>query len=151
MTRTDSPDHWNPASYLNFGQERRRPDLDLLNRVYADEPRTVVDLGREPGNMTETLASRWPRAKIHGLDSSPKMIEQARERGGPVNYALADIRDYVPSADVEVIVSGSTLQWIPEHEQPRTSDLWPAVGGDRGAANGRTVAALINTPLFGRS
>ncbi len=43
---------WDPVGYLRFGDERARPFTDLLARVDAREPRTVVDLGCGEGALT---------------------------------------------------------------------------------------------------
>ena len=51
---------WDPAVYQRFGSERSRPFFDLVARVGAAEPRAVVDLGCGPGELTATLADRWP-------------------------------------------------------------------------------------------
>ena len=59
---------WDPTSYLEFADERSRPFMDLLSRVDAAEPKVVVDLGCGPGQLTASLADRWPNAQIVGLD-----------------------------------------------------------------------------------
>jgi trans-aconitate 2-methyltransferase len=76
----------------------------------------VVDLGCGPGNLTETLADRWPTAAIEGLDSSSEMINDARAKTKGVEYEVGDVRDFEPGDDVDVIVSNALLQWIPGHE-----------------------------------
>lgn len=104
---------WNPDVYLAFADHRGRPFFDLLSRVGAVEPRRVVDLGCGPGNLTETLTSRWPGAVIEAWDSSPEMVEAARARG--VEAALGDVRQWTPAPDTDVVVSNAALQWVPEH------------------------------------
>jgi trans-aconitate 2-methyltransferase len=107
---------WNPETYLRFADERGRPFHDLLARVRAESPRQVVDLGCGPGNLTATLAGRWPGAAVHGIDSSPEMVAKARAEGGvaeTVTYAVGDVRDYTPGPDVDVIVTNAVLQWVP--------------------------------------
>ena len=69
---------WDPDRYLTYADERGRPFVELVARIAAPDPRTVVDLGCGPGNLTTLLADRWPHASIHGLDSSPEMIAKAR-------------------------------------------------------------------------
>ncbi|MGE0218954.1 trans-aconitate 2-methyltransferase, partial [Mycolicibacterium sp.] len=103
----------NPEVYLAFADHRGRPFFDLLTRVTAREPRRVVDLGCGPGNLTETLASRWPGAVIEAWDSSPEMVQAARGRG--VEARVGDVRDWAPTPDTDVVVSNATLQWVPEH------------------------------------
>lgn len=119
---------WDPKIYLRYADERARPFHELLERVGADQPRYVVDLGCGPGNLTETLAGRWPTARVLGIDSSAEMIAAARERAeestkadepvgaARLNYEIADVRDYMP-ADVDVMVTNAMLQWIPDHQQ----------------------------------
>jgi trans-aconitate 2-methyltransferase len=36
---------WSPEQYRHYADERRRPFLELLNRIGADAPSYVVDLG----------------------------------------------------------------------------------------------------------
>jgi trans-aconitate 2-methyltransferase len=107
---------WNPATYLQFADERSRPFFDLTARIAADAPERVVDLGCGPGQLTASLASRWPAAQITGLDSSPQMVEAAQEhRDERVRFEVADISAWQPPAPVDVIVSNATLQWVPGH------------------------------------
>ena len=108
--------HWDPTTYLEFSDERSRPFVDLLSRVRAADPRTVVDLGCGPGQLTATLAQRWPNAQVRGLDSSPSMIERAGEHAGDrMSFSVVDARDWRPESPVDVLVSNATLQWIPGH------------------------------------
>jgi trans-aconitate 2-methyltransferase len=109
---------WDPERYLTFADERGRPFVELVARVRADAPRTVVDLGCGPGNLTALLADRWPEADVRGLDSSPEMIEAARRAGTRVSFEVADLRDWLHEAatdPVDVLVSNATLQWVPGH------------------------------------
>jgi len=107
---------WDPDRYLTYADERGRPFLDLIGRIDADRPTTVVDLGCGPGNLTALLAQRWPAAEVTGLDSSPEMIASAQARGDRVRYAVADLRDWIDGDQtVDVLVSNATLQWVPGH------------------------------------
>jgi trans-aconitate 2-methyltransferase len=104
---------WDPRKYLDFADHRSRPFFDLLARVPADAPRRVVDLGCGPGNLTETLAARWPGAIIEAMDSSPEMVAAARERG--IAAEVGDVHDWSPHADTDVVVCNAVLQWVPGH------------------------------------
>ncbi|AFM15157.1 trans-aconitate methyltransferase [Mycolicibacterium chubuense NBB4] len=106
---------WNPDVYLAFADHRGRPFFDLLARVGARSPRRVADLGCGPGNLTQTLSSRWPDAVVEAWDSSAEMVEAARARG--VRAQVGDVRDWTPAPDTDVVVSNATLQWVPEHPQ----------------------------------
>jgi trans-aconitate 2-methyltransferase len=108
---------WDPAVYRRFGTERSRPFFDLVGQVGAEKPRAVVDLGCGPGDLTATLADRWPQARVTGLDSSPEMIERALALAGGVDFGVGDVRDWRPGPDTDVLVTNATLQWVPGHRE----------------------------------
>lgn len=108
---------WAPALYLRFEEERTRPARDLLDRILLPNPRRVVDLGCGPGNSTELLARRWPDAEILGLDTSPAMIEAARQRLPECRFEIADISAWSPEEAPDVIFANAILQWVPDHQQ----------------------------------
>lgn len=112
MTR---PHTWDPDRYLAFADHRGRPFVELLGRVAATAPATVVDLGCGPGNLTALLAERWPGAEVAGVDSSPEMLERARRDVPGVSFVEGDLRDWAPADPVDVLVSNATLQWLPDH------------------------------------
>jgi len=106
---------WNPDVYLAFADHRGRPFFDLTARIDAKQPRRVVDLGCGPGNLTATLAQRWPQARIEALDSSPEMVAAARERG--IDAAVGSATEWAPAADTDVVISNAVLHWIPDHAE----------------------------------
>lgn len=109
---------WDPQLYLKFSDHRDRPYIDLTGRVFADSPRKVVDLGCGPGNLTKTLAERWPEAQVFGLDSSPEMVAKARQSFSDIenlSFDVVDANAWLPDSDVDVVVSNAMLQWIPGH------------------------------------
>lgn len=109
---------WDPEQYLRFSGQRERPFFELLARVPGDPPGQVVDLGCGPGTTTATLTSRWPGARILGIDSSPAMIEQAHALAQPpqLRFELQDIRAFdAPAGSVDLILSNAALQWVPGH------------------------------------
>ncbi|MHA7269128.1 trans-aconitate 2-methyltransferase [Arthrobacter sp. HLT1-20] len=123
---------WEPAKYVQFGDFRDRPFFDLTSRIAATAPATVVDLGCGPGNLTATLAQRWPTAFVEGLDSSAEMIAAAKQlltddAGRPagaqphpavrLSFAVGDIAGWEPTAATDVIVSNAALQWVPDHRR----------------------------------
>jgi trans-aconitate 2-methyltransferase len=120
------PHTWDPDRYLAFADERGRPFVELVARIGAEAPATVVDLGCGPGNLTVLLRERWPEAQVRGLDSSPEMIDRAQEDHPGIAFDVADLRTWaaVPvdgpvdgpvGGPVDVLVSNATLQWVPGH------------------------------------
>jgi trans-aconitate 2-methyltransferase len=118
---------WDPAKYVQFGDYRDRPYFDLTARVHADAPRHVVDLGCGPGNLTATLAERWPAAEVLGVDASAEMLAKSGDhaaRSANLSFSLADIADWMPSDQTDVVVTNAALQWVPGHREllPRWLD-----------------------------
>ncbi|HET7349354.1 MAG TPA: methyltransferase domain-containing protein [Marmoricola sp.] len=116
---------WDPDRYLHYADERGRPFLDLVARVGAARPATVVDLGCGPGNLTVLLAERWPGARVLGVDSSAEMIAAAPGDRG-VEFAVGDLRSWRPPTPdgVDVLVANAVFQWVPGH-----LDLLPVLLG----------------------
>ena len=107
---------WDPGTYLRFAGDRTRPFLDLLARVDATAPGTVVDLGCGDGSTTALLADRWPVARVTGIDSSPEMLAAAPRRP-QLEFRLGDVRDWRPQEPVDVLVCNAVLHWVPDHDR----------------------------------
>lgn len=146
---------WNPRQYLVFGDHRGRPFHDLVDRIGAETPRRVVDLGCGPGNLTLTLCRRWPGAVIEAVDSSPEMVAAARGRG--LDAELGDVTAWVPSPGTDVVVTNAVLQWVPDHVEllrrwasQLASGAWIAmqVPGNFESPSHRAVREVARRPEF---
>ncbi|HEY2041162.1 MAG TPA: trans-aconitate 2-methyltransferase [Jatrophihabitans sp.] len=112
---------WDPTQYTKYGDERGRPFYDLVGQIECDKPARVVDLGCGPGELTASLAERWPNAAIEGQDSSPEMIERAAGlAAGRLSFRQRRAQEFDASG-VDVLISNALLQWVPEHR-----DLLPS-------------------------
>jgi trans-aconitate 2-methyltransferase len=118
---------WDPTVYARFAAERARPFSDLVARIRPEDAagtaadvRTVVDLGCGPGDLTASLARRWPEARVVGVDSSPAMLQRAQHQLAPgldgrLSFVEGDVRTWQPDGPVDVIVTNALLQWVPGH------------------------------------
>jgi trans-aconitate 2-methyltransferase len=128
--QTDGPDRstagatpdaaWDPTQYARFADQRGRPFHELVARIPTPSPRRIVDLGCGTGELTLTLAARWPEAVVFGVDSSPEMLARARslDPDGRVQWVEAKAEAWEPAASdgpVDVLVTNATLQWVPTH------------------------------------
>lgn len=150
---------WDPIQYGKFADQRSRPFFELTGRIAATEPRTVVDLGCGSGELTATLAQRWPTAHVTGIDSSPDMVAAAAGYAivGRLEFAHADISTWRPPQAVDVIVSNAALQWVDGHLRLLPSLLetvspgcWLAfqVPGNFTAPSHRLLAELRRSPRW---
>lgn len=108
---------WDPERYDRFKKERSQPFFDLVARIPEIAAKTIIDLGCGDGELTSTLLTRWPEAKILGVDSSEEMLAKAKARRAPpgVQFDYADLRTFRPKKPVDLVVSNSALQWVPDH------------------------------------
>ncbi len=106
---------WNPELYRRFEEERTRPAHDLLARVSLSEVTHAVDLGCGPGNSSELVSARFPRASLLGTDNSESMLKSARERLPECQFELSDIGTWRPSVPPQLIFANAALQWVPHH------------------------------------
>ena len=149
---------WDARVYSAFSDERSRPFVDLLTRVGATAPRTVVDLGCGPGPLTAGLAERWPTARVTGVDSSAAMVAAAQPYAGDrVAFVLGDLATWRAERPVDVLVSNAALQWVPDHRRllpgfvgALADDGWLAfqVPGNQDATTHRTLRAVAAEPLY---
>lgn len=105
---------WDPAQYARYSSQRNRPFFDLTAQIDHPSPGTVVDLGCGSGELTLTLAQRWPAATVRGIDSSPEMIDRAPTAPN-LSFGVGPAQDF-DATGTDVLVSNAMLQWVPGHE-----------------------------------
>ena len=106
---------WNAGQYLKFEDERTRPARDLLAQVPLTEVRRAIDLGCGPGNSTELLVRRYPKAFVRGVDSSKDMLRQARKRLPNCDFVEGDLANWTPDEPVDLLFANAAYQWVPDH------------------------------------
>jgi trans-aconitate 2-methyltransferase len=115
---------WSAQQYLAFEDERTRPVRDLLAGLPPIEARTAIDIGCGPGNSTEVLAARFPKATVSGFDRSPDMIAAARKRLPGLRFEVLELQSWIapaspgsspPGDSIDVVLANAVLQWLPDH------------------------------------
>ncbi len=108
---------WNSSQYLKFKNERTQPSIDLANRLDMAEPQAILDIGCGPGNRTDVLQRRFPRAALTVIDSSDDMIRQARESYPNIVFEQMDASgDLSRLGMFDIVFSNACIQWIPDHQ-----------------------------------
>jgi trans-aconitate 2-methyltransferase len=108
---------WDSQLYLRYEEERTQPSLDLASRIPLEAPQEIIDLGCGPGNSTRVLRQRWPDARLVGLDSSPGMIERARQSSTDIEWQVADIQFWSQPNRFDLVFANASLHWITDHER----------------------------------
>lgn len=119
--------NWSAKQYVAFEEERTRPARDLLAAVPSGAVGFAIDLGCGPGNSTELIAARFPKARIIGIDASTDMVESARVRLPALRFEVADIRAWAHDLGEDpdwpdLIFANAVLHWVPAH-----AELFPAL------------------------
>src|ERR1700674_3672309 len=107
---------WDSELYLRYEQERTQPSLDLALRIPLEAPEEMIDLGCGPGNSTRILRQRWPNAHLTGLDSSPAMLERARQSSEDIEWRVGDIQTWSEPGRLDLIFANASLHWVADHE-----------------------------------
>jgi trans-aconitate 2-methyltransferase len=107
---------WDSELYLRYDRERTQASLDLAAKIPLETPEEIIDLGCGPGNSTRVLRQRWPSARIAGLDSSPAMIERARQSSIDIDWKIGNIESWSESDRFDLVFANASLHWIADHE-----------------------------------
>jgi trans-aconitate methyltransferase len=95
---------------------------EIGQRIIAELPlegnESILDLGSGDGSLTERLAARVPKGSVVGIDSSPAMIDSARQyESSNLQFQLQDINEMQLEGHFDIIYSNATLHWIQDHHR----------------------------------
>lgn len=108
---------WDSKQYLKFQRERTQPSIDLADRLTAQSPQRIIDIGCGPGNSTAVLKERYPDAEVIGADNSENMISAAKEKYPHIDFLLCDAsKDFGNiTGKFDIVFSNACIQWVPDH------------------------------------
>jgi malonyl-CoA O-methyltransferase len=100
------------ADYLLWRLEQFVDKRDLV-------PARILDVGCGSGALTEEIAENYGTARLVGIDRSAAQIQKAkRDHDHPqVSYEIADIVEYAPEKQFDIVLSNSTMHWIQEQDR----------------------------------
>jgi trans-aconitate methyltransferase len=86
--------------------------LELLN---AQSGERILDVGCGTGHLTAKIAETG--AQVVGIDRSPDMIRQAKEKYPSLRFEVMDAREIQLDSQFDAVFSNATLHWIKEPER----------------------------------
>jgi trans-aconitate methyltransferase len=106
---------WDPGLYddkHSFVWKLAAGVLELLNTQSGER---ILDLGCGTGHLTARIAEAG--AHVVGIDRSPDMIRQAREKYPSLRFEVMDAREISLDEIFDAVFSNATLHWIKEPER----------------------------------
>jgi trans-aconitate 2-methyltransferase len=114
----EQPRDWDAATYDRVADPQEEWAREVIDRLDLKGDETVLDAGCGSGRVTRLLLERVPRGRVIGVDSSPSMIEQARQSlGDQVELIVSDLLDLELGEPVDAIFSNATFHWILDHRR----------------------------------
>ncbi|MGE0648285.1 MAG: trans-aconitate 2-methyltransferase [Alphaproteobacteria bacterium] len=105
-----APMPWDAARYHeSFGFIHRLGGA-LLERLDPRPGERILDLGCGTGRMAAEIAKAG--ATVIGLDSDPRMIEQARALHPGIEFVCANAEGFRLDGPVDAILSNAALHWM---------------------------------------
>jgi trans-aconitate 2-methyltransferase len=110
---------WDAATYHRVGTPQARWAERVLERLDLRGDETVLDAGCGSGRVTAMLLERLPEGRVIAVDSSPSMVEAARELlpADRVETCVADVEKLELDEPVDAVFSNAVFHWILDHDE----------------------------------
>lgn len=110
---------WNPEDYLCHSGAQEKWARELIPKMGLRGDERLLDIGCGDGRVTAEIARFLTEGTVLGIDSSPEMIEFAKNTfmDGFKNLAFhcIDVRDMRFTREFDVVFSNAALHWVKEH------------------------------------
>lgn len=110
---------WNAAAYDQLSDPQFAWGMAVLETVPLEGSERVLDAGCGSGRLAEELLKRLPSGELVALDSSPRMLAEARARlagfGHRVEFVEASLDSFSLARPVDGIFSNAVFHWVPDH------------------------------------
>lgn len=115
----------------------------FLQRIPAEAPSLVLDLGCGIGETTRLLAERFPRAQTTGIDSSAAMVAVARSRAPrSLSFRVADVTTaFLPGAPADLMYARLLLAHL--HDPIERVTRWAGQLAPRGVLALEEVERIV--------
>jgi trans-aconitate 2-methyltransferase len=118
---------WDATTYDQSSRPQQEWSAEVLarlaERVAPDA--TIIDVGCGTGRMAESLLAMVPAGRVLAVDTSPEMVQLARERlGDRARVWVSDVLELEVGDPVDAVASNATLHWVPDHDR-----MWRRLAG----------------------
>lgn len=137
--------HWDPETYLANMLAEVPAYQELQEQAAAatdGETRAILELGVGTGETAQRVIARHPGATLVAVDSSPEMLERAREVLPHADLRRARLEDPLPEGPFDLVVSALAVHHL---DGPGKQDLFKRIAAVL-APGGRFVLADVVVP-----
>ncbi len=111
---------WNAEDYHRHSSEQQRVARELIGKLAIKGDERILDIGCGDGKVTVEVAALVPSGSVMGIDSSPEMIEFAKNKFSSsefsnLNFQCKDARNLDFEREFDIIYSCNCLHWIADH------------------------------------
>src|SRR5690625_999116 len=110
MNKNPTYDEWNPNLYDTKHSFVSKYGKDLVNLLAAKENECILDLGCGTGDISNLIQDSG--AHVLGVDSSSKMIQQAKYKYPHIPFEVGDANQLQYENKFNAVFSNATLHWI---------------------------------------
>ena len=108
--------HWDPDSYLDnmLSEVPAYPELQEQAALATQgiEAKEILELGIGTGETARRVLRGRPGARLTAIDSSPEMLERAREQIPDATLAVARLEDPLPAGPFDLVVSALAVHHL---------------------------------------
>jgi len=105
--------NWDPEAYARAGAFVHGLAGGVLEWLDPHADERILDIGCGDGQLTLRIAAAG--AKVTGVDSSPRMVAAARERGVHAEEAKAEKLPF-QEGGFDAVFSNAALHWVRDHD-----------------------------------
>ena len=107
--------HWDPATYLENMLAEVPAYQELQDRAAAatgEDARNLLELGIGTGETAQRVLPRHPEARLTAIDSSPEMLERARQAFADADLRLARLEEPLPEGPFDLVYSALAVHHL---------------------------------------
>lgn len=128
QTATQEREHWDASRYERSARFVSDYGAKLIDWLNPQPGERVLDVGCGDGVLSLQIAERG--AQVHGVDSSPALVEAARQRG--VDAVVGDGQAIEETGRYDAVFSNAALHWMSRDPRAVLDGVaWALVPGGR--------------------